>query len=339
MNAHRAEIRAAASAVRAHTASYSWFGQRHRVLPREAAKAMGAAAARSFLVNAVQTRLYGDFYRTGGPVRADEFQRSDGVSAQRRSFLWTLSDANSGKGCTERGWRVVGDDGPHTVVEQAGLRLWLEPGEFSPVSGGQPQPGTEVTIRLPKEMRERSPGFYLALGDEALPATDAQPLVRLYFNLVPAAAATAVRALTTALNEARVPFRFKVADSPAGMARCDAAILYVPKSRYAIVAEVLSEAYAGLSDGLMPSIPALTKRLAPGVGLAEDFGDGGSFGMHRCGLLAEGVVAARDNGCRTDDERLTAVVEHLRATGIDPDAPYLHPGSTDDYPALARGKE
>ena len=93
--------------------------------------------------------------------------------------------------------------------------------------------------------------------------------------------------------------------------------------------------YPRLRNALMPGTPAFTKRLAPGLGLAEDFGDGGSFGLHRCGLLAEGVVAAREGGRGADDERLAVVVEHLRAAGVDPDAPYLRPGSTDDYPEVA----
>ncbi|GIH09232.1 hypothetical protein Rhe02_72990 [Rhizocola hellebori] len=338
MNAHRDRISSAVSAAGVQATSYSWFGRLHRVLPRAAAKGLDPATARSYLVTALQTRLYTNFYCPGMPVPIDdEVQATVGSTSARQPYLQALSEANTGTGCAEGSWRVHGQEGPHTVVEQQGLRLWLTSDDLCAVTGGNPQAGaagSEVAIRLPKELFERSPGFYVALGNEALPPSAAEPLVRMYWNLTPKATAPAVGILTATLNEARVPFRFKVADTPTRLARCDAGVLYYPKRHHTQVRNVVAEAYAQLRDVLTPGTPAFTKQLAPGLGLAEDFGDGGSFGMHRCGLLAEGVVAAGEKGCRTSDERLTTVFEYLLAAGIDPDAPYLHPGSTDDYATL-----
>lgn len=334
MSGHRTRIRSAVSSMRVHATSYSWFGRPHQVLPRAAAKALDPATARSYLASALQARLYTDFYCTGMPVPGDEFRQHHAVTSTQQPYRQALSDANAGTGCLEGSWRVHGHDGPHTVVEQRGLRLWLTADDLRPVTAGQAQPGAEVAVRLPKELPERSPGFYVALGDQALPAPGTEPLVRVYWNLTPRAAVLAMRLVTTALNQARVPFRFKVGDTPAHLTRCDAGVLYLPRRHYAQVADMLAGVYPQLCDTLRLETPAFTKQLAPGLGLAEDFGDGGSFGLHRCGLVAEGLVAARENGCRTDDGRLAVVLEHLQAAGINPDTPYLHPGSTDDYPVL-----
>lgn len=335
MNAHRAQVRAALAALRLHPTGYSWFGRPSQVLPRAAARALPAATARGYLISAIHTRLYTDFFCTGGPVPADELRPGAGDTRPRHPYLDALSAANTGAGCAEGPWRVHAVDGPHTVVERRGLRIWLAPDEVCPVAGDRVAPGATVAIRLPKELRERSPGFYVALGDEALPPVGAELLVRVYWNLTAPAAPPAVRLVTSALNAARIPFQFKVANSPHRFNRCDAGVLYVPSRRYPEVCDVLATAHTQLGGALAPGTPVFTKRLAPGLGLAEDPGDGDSFGMHRCRLLAEGVVAARQRGRATDDQRLATIEEHLRAAGIDLDAPYLNPGSRDDYPALA----
>jgi hypothetical protein len=85
---------------------------------------------------------------------------------------------------------------------------------------------------------------------------------------------------------------------------------------------------------LEPGTPALTKKLAPGLALAEDPGRGESFGLTRCQTIAEGIVRAYERGRESLEERQATVEEALAEAGVDPAAPYLNSGSEDTY-ALA----
>jgi hypothetical protein len=330
VNDGRRRLSAALAALRVNETSYTWFGLRHTVLPTATAAALGPATVRRYLQSALQLRLYSDFYCPGEATPTPPARTQPPAAPSYRD---ALSAANMGTGCTEKQWRVLGIDGTDTVIERQGLRLWVAADELC--DGPDVRPGVEVAVRLPNDLPHRSPGFYTALGDVALPDTDAGPLVRIYWNLTPAGAPHALRIVTTALNAARIPFRFKVADAPAGFARRDAGVLYLLARHYPTVAELLSARYVRLRDTLGPGTPAFTKQLAPGLALAEDPGDGGSFGLHRCGLVAQALVQTRQPRHRSPGARLAAVSEHLLAHGIDPDAPHLNPGSTGDYPVLA----
>ena len=134
--------------------------------------------------------------------------------------------------------------------------------------------------------------------------------------------------LTSRLNSASLPFRAKVVNDPARYTRCDAGVLYVHRHDYDAVAPVVRATYRELADGLRPATPAFAKPLAPGLAVAEDPGDGDSFGMHRARLLAEGIVAAGERG---SDDAVAVVAERFAAAGLDLDKPYVNPGSPDRY--------
>ena len=70
-------------------------------------------------------------------------------------------------------------------------------------------------------------------------------------------------------------------------------------------------------------VPALTLSVAPGVGFAEDPGGVASFGMDRCGLIADGVERALDLGATSLEDRLALVAEAFRRSGADLDRPFL----------------
>ena len=78
-------------------------------------------------------------------------------------------------------------------------------------------------------------------------------------------------------------------------------------------------------------MPVFTKRVAPGVALAEDPGTEESFGQNRCRVLAEGMIRAYEQRARSLDRRLRVVAESYAAEGISLTHPYLNPNSTDSY--------
>src|SRR5436305_14389954 len=62
--------------------------------------------------------------------------------------------------------------------------------------------------------------------------------------------------------------------------------------RYVLIVELLVDVYQAVKDNLKPETPLFTKRLAAGLGFAEDPGNGESFGMSRCRIVAEGLWSA-----------------------------------------------
>jgi hypothetical protein len=94
-------------------------------------------------------------------------------------------------------------------------------------------------------------------------------------------------------------------------------------------AETLSATLAAIASDatayLRPRIPALTLELAPGVGLAEGTRDAVSFGTHRCGLIAEAVVRAHEQGLTRPAARLAMVADRFAEAGVALDAPYREP--------------
>jgi hypothetical protein len=343
--------------------SFSWFGVPQQSLPARSEAAMDGAAARAYLVYALQARLYGSFYCLGAASR-DGFEAAPPARLGPSPFLLELSRANRGTGSHEPGWTVAALQDDSVVVERDGLRLWVRPEDLHRGHGrhasqqpraDQPdalrsgpirsdpiqlgaiqsatlQPGAAVGVLMPKELMRLSPGFYMALGDAEFPADASVALVRFYWCLRSEGAAVLVERLTSALNEAGLSFRLKVISDPAAYRRCDAGVLYALAPQFDRVARIVAGVYRQVERWLRPSIPALTKPLAPGLGLAEDPGaDMESFGMNRCRLLAEGIVTAAELRAGSLAQTLEIVAGHFAQAGIPLEQPYLSPGSVDRY--------
>src|SRR5262249_29965139 len=160
-----------------------------------------------------------------------------------------------------------------------------------------------------------------ALGDAELPFDDSAPLLRVYWNLHSSGAAPLVSALTREFNRIRLPFRFKVVSEPERFTRCDAGVLYMQRSDYPAAAPIMADLYNGVARLLEPNVPALTRELAPGLGLAEDPGAFVSFGMSRCYLLAEAIVRAAERGATDVDAQLAVADECFTEAGLALDMP------------------
>jgi hypothetical protein len=311
--------------------SHVWFGVPSQGLPAETQQLIDADSARAYLLYNLQTQLYTDFYCAGEPrPRLDSPMTTPLPGAS--PFTHALSSANAGQGAREPGWTVVGEDAGALVVTRDGLTLWVAPAEISPADGVSITPGAPVGVLMPKELLRLSPGFYMALGDTEFPVDDSEPIVRFYWNLTREGAPALIEVLTRRLNAERLAFRVKVVSDPGQYTRCDAGVLYTLGSNYECVSAIVAEAYNAIAPALKPATPALTKQLAPGLGLAEEPGEKMvSFGMSRCRLLAEAIASAAERGIRDTSQRLEAVSERFAQEGIDLDTPYLNPGSSDHY--------
>jgi hypothetical protein len=330
MIAYREQLAGALRAIAVTSpTSFTWFGIGSRPLPRAIVVALPPATSRQYLVDALQRELYRSFYTQGRPVPAQPAGSVPAPSDPR--FVQALSRANSGSGGWEPGWRIARTDAESVQVQRGGLSVRVRVEDCRAVDDLY-EPGMPVCLRRPKDLGAGLPGFYVALGDVALPAGRDGTEVRIYFNVTAAGASRLVAVCTRLLNTARVPFSLKVLDHPTGYDRCDAAVLYLQAGGFDRARESLSAITAACAPHLRRDSPAFTKPLAPGVSVAEhDPGVGTSFGSSRCRLVAEGIVAAHERGHGSLADRIDGVARRFADRGLDLEAPYLAPGSSGRY--------
>jgi hypothetical protein len=165
-----------------------------------------------------------------------------------------------------------------------------------------------------------------------------EPIVRLYFNLSPSGAVALMSSLTTQLNAVAVPFHFKVLYNPSDYGRYDSGVLYFDKRDYSTIHSILQNLYLEHQNYFGSEVPLFTKLLAPGLGLAEEpslkFAAQESFGMNRCQIVANGLLAAQQQGDDSPVNRIAKILEHFHEVGIDLQCPYLNPNSEDTYAPL-----
>jgi hypothetical protein len=253
-----------------------------------------------------------------------------------RVFVDELSSANCGTGTWEPGWRIeaIEPDGTLVVANQRDdLTLWAQPQQFCSANASV-RAGDIGRLHVGKEWREMLPGYYTALGDADQPVTDngtPAEVVRLYWHLTATIAPRWIRELTHRLNAADVAFRAKVLSVPATYFRADAGVLYLARRDFDRTKPLLSELHRTVSRDLRPTTPMFTKRLARGLAVAEDPGDGRSFGQHRCGLVADGLVRAFERGRTSAAARMDEVAKRFAEEGVDVTRPWLNPGSGQRY--------
>jgi HopA1 effector protein family len=253
-----------------------------------------------------------------------------------RVFVDELSSANCGTGTWDPGWRIEAIEPDGTIVvaqHRDDLALWARPEYFRPTTSSVGV-GSIGRLHIGKELREMLPGYYTALGDSDQHVADSGTpidIVRLYWHLTAEIAASWMRELTHRLNAAKIAFRAKVLSIPAAYFRADAAVLYIARCDYGRTELLLPDLHRMVARHLRPATPMFTKRLARGLAVAEDPGDGRSFGQHRCELVAGGLVRAFEHGRTSATARTDAVAERFAEEGLDVSRPWLSPGSGQRY--------
>jgi hypothetical protein len=328
---YRDQVAAAVEAVAIQSRHrFTWLGESSPPLARGVASALPERAARDLLSQRIRFRLYESFYCLGGVGMIERSSPRAGRWSDPH-LVAMLSAANSGRGTWEKGWRLDARGDDRLLVSRNGLRVQVTSAECRPPGGGA-RIGAEVAVALPPELRAWSPGFFTVLGDVNLEPARTSLVARLYFNVSCAGAQRLVSEITSALNGAGAPFRLKVADHPELFRRCDSAVLYLPASDFRRRRRLVGRVVDACASHLQPPVPVFTKPLAPGVGLGEEREDASdSFGMRRCRVLADGLVSAHAQRLRTLSDRLDVVDRRFAEAGIDLNAPYLEPGSVDDY--------
>lgn len=320
MSRYRDQVGAAVRAVAIRDdGRYAWLGRPSRPLAAPLYAVLGASERRAYLLHCLREELYASFYRHGRPVPA-RWGESQPVSPDPW-LVSAMSRSNRGRSGWESGWTVARIEDGEVVVRSARLRARVPAGDCR-ARDGAVRPGAAVSVRVPTELPAASPGFYTVVGEAPVPHPRPRGDVRVYWNVGREGAPRLVGALTSRLNDAGEPFRLKVADHPARLDRCDAAVLYVSGDAFAAFRDALRDVAAELQAWLQPQVPAFTRELAPGVGLSENNPDAESFGSRRCALLAEGLVRAHEQGIA---DRVEAVAARFAEAGVPIDRPYLDP--------------
>ena len=220
--------------------TYSCFGKQPVKIPPRIQRGMTPRTARNHVLTQLQSNLYSDFYVSGART-ANAFGDSGGLTGSAR-FVESLSAANAGVGHWENGWQVLETMPGDVLVRKNALTLCVPPNCLSPADQCLAA-GTTVRLRLPKEWLRISPGYYLALSNQADDAGEGHPLVRLYWNIQAEGAEILVRTATRWLNEAHLFFKLKLLNNPAAYTRCDAGVLYFRKHEYSAIADVVARIY------------------------------------------------------------------------------------------------
>ncbi|HEX2280182.1 MAG TPA: lanthionine synthetase LanC family protein, partial [Thermomicrobiales bacterium] len=211
---------------------------------------------------------------------------------------------------------------PDIFIERDGTPLRVGPGDLDPATShatGQP-----VSLRVPNALAALSPGFVTILGNQLFRETG--EVVRLYWNFHHWGVPAFIESVTRTLNGDEIPFTLKVVSDPDGYRRCDAVVLRVHQADLERATPALQTAYTIVRNDLKQPVPALTLRVAPGVGFVEEPPHGMSFGLHRCALIAAGLLTAWEQNQPTID----TIINTFTSEGIVTERPYLNPRSTDE---------
>jgi len=290
--------------------------------PRDARSLMMQHLGRLLYLQCYCRRFTGEINHRETPSSADPV------------FVKQLSDANKSRERLCPGWRVIQQlPTGHFVAEKNGLTRLLFAGEFISHTKlrGPVEEETPISIFRPRESTTMHPGFYFIFGEALGDDQDDRDLLRFYWNVKAEGATKLVNSLTSALNRFQVSFRLKILNNPAAYVRGDAAVLYLSKRFYHLAAELLSDVYKQITDGLNADTPLFSKKLAPGLGLAEEPTTGESFGEQRCRILAQALWNAYERKLYDEESQLVEIANQLQANGIDAELPYRNAGSNQVY--------
>ena len=256
-----------------------------------------------------------------------------------RNYYTGLESHNCGKGFYEPGWRVVGQEDEDLLVRKNDLTLHVKRDSQVEPSQRNAKINDSVAVLMPKNRLEH--GYYVAVGDAGFanmcgPDGDNKIAVDIYFHFTPQGVFSVMQSLTQQLNAINIPFTFKVVYDPSECEhRNDSGILTIQSGDYCQIHPILQQIYSEQAAHFYPNTPLFTKYLAPGLSLAEvpqqKFIPNETFGMNRCRIVANGLLAAYQSGNNTLQTRMSHIQQQFAQMNISLQYPYLNPMSENIY--------
>jgi hypothetical protein len=298
---------------------------------------------RSQLQNLIYMAYYNGSIKSRANNNRDLNLENNTVMGINVEFYDRLQESNRSSGYFDPDWWILRTENDNTLIVQKGeiiLHVNLDRHLHPESRRGLEQVAELVPYRhripifMPKNRLMQ--GFYVAVGNEGMQSVgEGMTIVRVYFNFTAEGAVEVMRELTSRLNEESILFSFKVLYDPDDYGRYDSGVLYFDREDYPAVRQVLDAVYRDTDRYFQPEIPLFSKKLFPGMGLAEEphihLAGAESFGMHRCQIIARGLMQARARSDESPESRLDCIVEQFTAVGIDLSCPYLNSQAEDIY--------
>lgn len=311
-------------------------GPVHHVTPAPdlaPAAATGAPSADGQLATLLFNVLYNVAYAHAYPgPGADEALAADPYLPAR------MDHANTSRDSWDPGWQVFSVATNGTVHAIKGeVEQLVQPGEF--VTHGPPGTavavGTTITVYRRRGAHDAQPGFYYIYGETPIHIWADHALFRFYFNSTPKGVGPLISWISELLNAFHIPFRMKALTDASHYTRSDSTVLYVARRWAGTVARVLAHSARPTDMDLMDRVPLFTRKLAPGIGIADDPGiSGESLGMNRCRLVAEAIVEEYGHGRTGREPWMEAVKQRFAKDGLDVARPWLGVGRSDIFDSL-----
>ncbi len=268
--------------------------------------------------------LYRDWYCAVG--------EKPGLNAEDRDLCELLRTAHASSHRWEEGWHVakVSRRGKVAVTRGRERRV-LHVIDCLPEDGwgARIRPGDTVSVVARRDSETMNPGDYVTFSEPW--HANRHPIVRVYWNAMPIGAPVLVHALSQALGDA-FPYFLKCPRRPAEYDRRDALVLYLPRPDFAKAAEAIAATARRACDDLCDPVPHLTRKLCPGVSVADDpAARGESFGSSRCALVARGVLRCVDRGIEQPTDWVKSVRAVFSSEGIAPDRPWAEAADSPEY--------
>ncbi|MBM3267271.1 MAG: hypothetical protein FJZ01_06450 [Candidatus Sericytochromatia bacterium] len=293
-------------------AEIAWDPRKGLALPDEA---VGPREA----LGALRDHLYARYFCRWSPGRSGTSPAAAGDPA----FAARLVAAAGGARYWSDEWEAVEAGATHAFVTDGRITLFVD--DLAEIRPRSPVAGQPVRLRLPCARPSLAPGFFYLVGPAGR-FERSQPYPRLYLNVRPAAVPSLVRALLAEFGRRRIRFEAKFAGDPAGYRRVDPAVLYASQADLGRAVAAVRAVAAAHPGWWRAGTPLFTLPLGRGIAAAECPAEGAagaeSFGQHRCGLLATGVLAALRAGDRRPMAALRHVTEAFSAAGVDLARPY-----------------
>ena len=282
--------------------------------------------AKNPLLYSIQRSIYRLEY--AGGHRTESNGPKDGVG----TFLGESDPDSTGAVAWDESWRIVERSSGGRLAATKDTRVTtLLPGQYA-YSGAPRLPAEDeaVSVQILSSSDQLLPGFHFVFGKTVHNHRRGACVTRFYWNISADAAATIISEVRRRLDRLRIPFRLKCPLRVRGFRRRDSLVIYLA-SRYVKGAfpqiRQVWDRYAGSLDA---DVPPFTKWLAPGLAVAESPREPMSFGMHRCGIIARGLIAAR-GAERSPEDRYQAMVREFENANVSLARPYLRQGDRDPW--------
>jgi hypothetical protein len=246
------------------------------------------------------------------------------------AFLAELRSANPLAPRSVGGWSIVAMDATGLIViNELGEQRRVPPSDLLVPSSGIAL-GSPVRLMVPRERLTGPTGHYMILGGPIHSHCTGRQ-VRFYWNISTAGAPQFLGTICKRLVQRRIPFEAKVPANEQGYNRSDAGVLYINIEHIEVARDIIETGQKELAPWLREDTPLFTQRLSPGLAFAETPPENGSFGLHRCTLIAEGLADAYRQGLTSQPDLVEFLCMHLARYGLDLSRPARNPGTAYPY--------